>query len=193
MTTRLRIHCLSLCVLAFSLSGCVSTQADGPFDNTGELFKKAGQSADFFNTAYGYAVFPTIGHGGVVISGARGVGRVYAQGRHTGNVTMTQITGGFILGGRGYSQIVFFEDEAAYNDFTDGNFEFGAQVAAVAITAAASASAATTGTSASASGTKDDAAAVASYRRGIAVFTIARGGLLYEASVGGQKFSYRPI
>lgn len=106
---------------------------------------------------------------------------------------MTQITGGFILGGRGYSQIVFFEDEAAYNDFTDGNFEFGAQVAAVAITAAASASAATTGTSASASGTKDDAAAVASYRRGIAVFTIARGGLLYEASVGGQKFSYRPI
>lgn len=193
MTTRLRIHCLSLCVLAFALSGCVSTQADGPFDNTVELFKKAGQSADFFNTAYGYAVFPTIGQGGVVISGARGVGRVYAQGRHTGNVTMTQITGGFILGGRGYSQIVFFEDEAAYNDFTDGNFEFGAQVAAVAITAAASASAATTGTSASASGTKDDAAAVASYRRGIAVFTIARGGLLYEASVGGQKFSYRPI
>ena len=55
MTTRLRIHCLSLCVLAFALSGCVSTQADGPFDNTVELFKKAGQSADFFNTAYGYA------------------------------------------------------------------------------------------------------------------------------------------
>lgn len=193
MTTRLRTQCLGLCVLILTLSGCISTQADAPFDNTVELFKNAGQSAEFFDSAYGYAVFPTIGQAGFFVSGARGVGRVYARGQHTGNVTMTQVTGGLILGGRGYSQIVFFENEAAYMDFIEGNFEFGAQVAAVAITAGASASASTTGTSASASGTKDDATAVATYRRGVAVFSIARGGLLYEASLGGQKFSYRPI
>lgn len=193
MTFKFAKSWLAACLVVLTLSSCVSTQVDEPFDNTVELFRQAGQSGEFFDTAYGYAVFPTIGQAGFVVSGARGVGRVYAQGRHRGNVTMTQVNGGFIFGGRGYSQIVFLEDERAFNDFTQGNFEFSAQVAAIAITAAASASAATTGTSASASGSKDDAAAVATYRRGVAVFTIARGGVLYEASVGGQKFSYQPI
>ena len=194
MTSRRPLQRIGLYLLALiTLSGCISTQVDTPFDNTVELFKQAGQSAAFFDTAYGYAVFPTIGQAGFIVSGARGVGRVYVQGLHTGNTTMTQLSGGFLGGGRGYSQIIFLQDLAAYEDFAKGNFEFGAQIGAIAITASASASAGTNGPNASASGSKNDAATASVYRRGVAVFTIARGGLMYEASITGQKFSFQPV
>ena len=194
MTSRRPLQRIGLYLLALiTLSGCISTQVDTPFDNTVELFKQAGQSAAFFDTAYGYAVFPTIGQAGFIVSGARGVGRVYVQGLHTGNTTMTQLSGGFLGGGRGYSQIIFLQDLAAYEDFANGNFEFGAQIGAIAITASASASAGTNVSNASASGSKNDAATASVYRRGVAVFTIARGGLMYEASITGQKFSFQPV
>ena len=105
---------------------------------------------------------------------------------------MTQITVGFQLGGQAYSQIIFFEDKRAYDEFTNGNFEFGAQATAVAITAGASAQAGTTGPSATASGTQHAAKTAAKYYKGMAVFTVAKGGLMYEASIGGQKFGYSP-
>jgi lipid-binding SYLF domain-containing protein len=162
------------------------------FQETVDVFKQAGESGRFFDTAYGYAIFPTIGKGGAVLGGAYGKGRVYAQGTYTGDVKMTQVTLGFQLGGQAYSQIIFFQDERAFKEFTGGNFEFGAQATAVAITAGASAAATTTGSSAGASGGKHDATTVGDYHKGMAVFTVAKGGLMYEASIGGQKFSYTP-
>ena len=157
-----------------------------------KIFKGAGQSGQYFDKCYGYAVFPSIGKGGVGVGGARGTGRVYAQGKVTGEVTMTQVTVGLQLGGQAYSEIIFFEDKRAYDEFTSGEFEFGAQATAVAITAGASASAGTGGTTAGASGGKNDATTAGGYQKGMAIFTVAKGGLMYEASIGGQKFKYKP-
>ncbi len=137
-------------------------------------------------------MFPSIGKGGFGIGGARGKGRVYKLGAHVGDTTMTQLTIGFQLGGQVYSQIIFFEDQRAFDEFTAGNFEFGAQASAVAITLSASAGASTTGASAGTSGTRDNPDnASTSFYKGMMVFTLAKGGLMYEASIGGQKFSYR--
>jgi lipid-binding SYLF domain-containing protein len=155
------------------------------------LFRKAGQSAEFFKTAYGYAVFPTIGKGGMGIGGAYGKGCVYAKGKHVGDTSMAQVSIGFQLGGEGFSEIIFFQDERSFKEFTGGNFEFGADAQAVAITLAAGAKASSTGASAGASATKHDAATAGKYYKGMATFTIIKGGLMYEASVAGQKFSYK--
>lgn len=166
-------------------------RADEYADTIG-IFKQAGESGRFFNSAYGYAVFPTIGKAGFVVGGAYGTGRVFERGKAIGDTSVTQVSVGFQLGGQGYSEIIFFADERALREFTSGNFEFGADASAVAITAAANAKASTTGSSAGASGGKHDAATVGGYLRGMATFTVAKGGLMYEASVNGQKFSYKP-
>jgi lipid-binding SYLF domain-containing protein len=172
----------------------VSTVLADEYSDTIQVFRDAGQSGEFFDTAYGYAVFPTIGKGGFVVGGARGKGRVYEQGKYIGDTTMTQVTAGFQFGGQAYSEIIFFESKAALDQFTQGNFEFGAQAQAVAITAGASASASTGGgASAGASATQHDAAAAGAYYKGMAVFTVAKGGLMYEASIGGQKFNYHAV
>jgi len=160
------------------------------YADTISVFKNAGESGDFFGNSYGYAVFPTIGKGGIVIGGAYGKGRVYAGGKHVGDTSMSQVSVGFQLGGEAYSQIIFFEDKRAFDEFTSGNFEFSATASAVAITAGASAAATTTGTSAGASGGKHDATTKGGYHKGMAIFTVAKGGLMYEASIAGQKFSY---
>lgn len=162
------------------------------YQATIDVFKKAVESKGFFGSAYGYAVFPTIGKGGAVIGGAYGKGRVYRRGTYVGNTSMTQLSVGFQLGGQAYSQIVFFQDEAAFKRFTTGKFAFGAEASAVAITAGASAKANTTGATATASGTEEHAKAVGDYVNGMAVFTVAKGGLMYEASINGQKFNYKP-
>ena len=163
------------------------------YDDTIKVFRKAGESGRYFQNAYGYAVFPTIGKGGEGIGGAYGEGHVYEKGKYIGNATMTQVTIGFQLGGQAYSEIIFFRDQAALKDFTSGNFEFGAEASAVAITAGAGATASTTGTSAGASLQQKQAATVAEgYTRGMATFTIAKGGLMYAATIGGQKFKYTP-
>lgn len=158
-------------------------------------FRSAGESGVFFNSAYGYAVFPTIGKGGMGIGGAYGEGQVFARGQHVGNTSMGQVTVGFQLGAQAFSQIIFFENETSFREFTSGNFEFSAQATAVAITAGVSADASTTGgLSAGASGGRNDATTVhGGYRKGMAVFTIAKGGLMFEAALGGQKFSYTPL
>lgn len=163
----------------------------GDFGDTIALFKNAGASAGFFHDSYGYAVFPTIGKGGFVVGGAHGRGRVYEQGKYVGDTTVTQLSVGFQAGGQAYSEMIFFEDRRAFEEFTQGNFEFGADVSAVAITAAASGTAGTEGATAGASGGKKDAATVGKYYKGMAVFTIVKGGAMYEASLAGQKFSYK--
>ena len=186
---RIKQFFLSLLLLALPFTGAWADE----YDTTIGVFKGAGESAGFFDNSYGYAVFPTIGKGGIGIGGAHGEGRVYAQGAHVGNTSMTQVTIGWQFGGQAFSQIIFFEDKRAFDEFTGGNFEFGAQATAVAITAGASAAATTTGGSAGASGGKHDATTVGKYHKGMATFTVAKGGLMYEASLGGQKFIFTPL
>ncbi|MFC1696246.1 YSC84-related protein [Pseudomonadota bacterium] len=152
-------------------------------------FKDLGNVPQLLAETYGYAVLPTIGKGGVGIGGAGGTGCVFAGGEHTGNISMGQVTIGFQLGGQAYSQLILFQNADTYKEFTKGNFEFGADVTAVALTYGAQAGATTKGASASAGDTKG----VAAWKRGMAVFTIAKGGLMYEASIGGQKFKYTPV
>ena len=126
-----------------------------------------------FADAVGYAVFPTVGKGGIGIGGARGKGWVYEGGRIAGKSTLTQVTIGLQLGGQAYSEIVFFQTRQALDNFKQGRLKLDAQASAVALTARASADLA--------------------YRNGVAIVTMAKGGLMYEASVGGQKFSFKPV
>jgi len=161
------------------------------YQDTINVFRKANESLAYFKNAYGYAVFPTIGKGGVGVGGAFGKGRVYEKGKYIGDTSMSQVTVGFQLGGQAYSQIIFFQDARSLKEFTSGNFEFGAEASAVAITAGANVKANTSGSSAGASVTKNEAKNVGAYNKGMATFTVAKGGLMYEASIGGQKFSYK--
>jgi lipid-binding SYLF domain-containing protein len=181
-----------LALLAFALSVSSTAWADD-YASAINRFKKAGESASFFKKSVGYAVFPTVGKGGVGVGGAYGKGRLYHNGKHVGDTSMTQLSVGFQLGGEAFSEIIFFETEDALKKFTSGNFEFGAEAQAVAITAAAGAKASTTGSSAAASATQNKATTAGVYHDGMATFTVMKGGLMYEASLSGQKFSYKAL
>lgn len=122
----------------------------------------------FFNSSYGYAVLYSVGKGAVGIGGAGGKGTMYKKGSAVGDVRMTQVTVGFQFGGQKYAEIVFLENEDAFDRFVNKDYEFAAQASAVALSSGASAD--------------------ADYRNGVVVFTMAIGGLMYEASIGGQKF-----
>lgn len=163
------------------------------YADTIAIFKDAGESAAYFKKSYGYAVFPTIGKGGLVVGAAGGKGRVYAGGKHVGNSEFGQVTIGFQAGGQAYSMIVFLQDERAFKEFTSGSFKFGAGASAIAITAGASAETSTTGTTAGASTSKRDAKTAGGFQKGMATFTVAKGGLMYEASIAGGGFSYEPL
>jgi lipid-binding SYLF domain-containing protein len=180
---------LVMALLAFSSGPAWADE----YTDTAALFKNAGQSAGLFSKSYGYALFPTIGKGGLVVGAAHGSGHVYAHGKHVGDTSMTQLSVGFQAGGQAYSEIIFFEDKRSFDEFTSGNFEFSADAGAVVITAAASGSASTTGATGSASGGEKDADTAGGYHKGMAVFTIAKGGLMYQAALAGQKFSYKPL
>jgi lipid-binding SYLF domain-containing protein len=162
------------------------------YSDTVALFKNAGESGAFFNRSYAYAVFPTVGEGGFIVGAARGKGRVYVSGQLVGDATMTQLSVGFQAGGKAYSQIIFFQDKRALDEFESGSFEFAAGASAVAVTAGASATAGTNGVSSGASGGMKDATTDGAYKAGTAVFTIAKGGLMFAADIAGQKFSYKP-
>ena len=163
------------------------------YSDTIAIFKESPAVKPFFESSYGYAVFPLVGKGGFVVGGAYGTGQVYAQGVVTGTAKLIKATVGFQAGGQAYSQMIFFEDKRAYDEFTSGSFEFDAGVSAVAITAGVQAKAGTEGATAGASaGPATGAQAETTYHKGMAVFVHAKGGLMYEASVGGQKFSFEP-
>jgi len=160
------------------------------YADTKKMFTDAG-IPNMFETAHGYALFPTIGKAGFIVGGAYGKGRVFQGGMHVGDTSMTQASIGFQIGGKGYSQVIFFQDKRALDEFTGGNFEFGAEAQATALTAAATATANTAGNRASASGGKNNAdVASGGYNKGMATYVITKGGLMAEASVAGQKFSY---
>jgi len=152
-------------------------------------FKDLGNVPELLGQSYGYAVLPTIGKGGMGVGGAAGSGCVFAAGNHVGNVKMVQVTIGWQLGGQAYSQLILFKNADTYKEFTGGNFEFGADATAVALTYGASAGATTQGASASAGDTHGAGA----WKRGMAIFTLAKGGLMYEATIGGQKYNYKPL
>ena len=138
------------------------------------LMKKADPGlSKFFSGASGYAVFPKVAKGAIGVGGAHGSGVLFEGGTAVGKASLSQVSIGFQLGGQAYSEIIFFEKAAALSNFKTGNFAFAAQVSAVAI--------------------KSGASANAKYKDGVAVFTMAEGGLMYEASVGGQKFGYQPF
>ena len=180
-----------LALVLLMIFACAQAFADSTAD-TITVFRGAGQSKAFFDKSYGYAVFPTIGKGAFVVGGAYGKGRVYEHGKYVGDTSLAQVSVGFQAGGEGYSQIVFFEDKRAFDEFTNGDFQFDAGVRVVAITASAGGQAGTHGVSGDASAGKHDAATAGKYYRGMAVFTIVKGGALYQASLAGQKYNYKP-
>lgn len=162
------------------------------YTSTVEVFKKSEAVQPFFENAYGYAVFPTIGKGGFGIGGAYGKGQVYQGGKVTGEASLVKVSVGWQAGGQAFSQMIFFEDKRAYDEFTSGNFEFDATASAVAITAGVEAKGGTEGATASASaGPATGAQAQTNYHKGMVVFTHAKGGLMYEAAIGGQKFDFK--
>jgi lipid-binding SYLF domain-containing protein len=155
-------------------------------------FKAVTETNAFFNTAYGYALFPTVGKVGLGIGGAYGKGRVYKNGQITGKTELFQGSFGFQFGGQAFQQIIFFQDKRAYDEFTSGNFEFGAQASAAAFTAGAHAEMSTKGASATTSMEGQQSLAAARYYKGMAVFTLVKAGLMYEASLSGQTFTFEP-
>jgi lipid-binding SYLF domain-containing protein len=128
----------------------------------------------------------------LAVGGAYGKGRVYVHGRYVGDTKLGQLSIGFQAGGKAYSEIIFFEDKRALDEFESGSFAFGADASVVAVTAGANADAATNGASAGASAGDRDATTHGVYHNGMAVFTVAKGGLMYSAAIAGQKFSYEP-
>ena len=136
-------------------------------------FKRADPGMDaFFKNAYGYAVFPEITKGAFIVGGAGGDGTVFEQGAGVGSSEMSQVTVGLQAGGQSYREAIFFKDKTALDNFKKGNFEFAAGLSAVAV--------------------KTGASKTVRYSNGVAIFSMAKGGLMFEASVGGQKFTYEP-
>ena len=127
---------------------------------------------EWFEDSYGYAIFPSVGKVGIGFGGARGKGEVYEKGKFIGEARLTQASFGLQLGAQVYIEIIFFERKANLQNFKKSNFALSAQASAVAAA--------------------EGAAANAKYEHGVAIFTVAKGGLMYEASVGGQKFEFIP-
>jgi len=176
---------------SLALIAAVGVAHAGKYEDTIALFKNAGESAAFFRNSYAYAVFPNIGEGGFVVGGAFGRGRVYVGGKLVGDATMKQLSVGFQAGGKDFTQIIFFQDQRALDQFESGSFEFSAGASAIAVTAGANVSAGTNGVTSGASAGKRDATTDGVYNDGMAVFTIAKGGLMYAATLAGQKFTYK--
>lgn len=135
-----------------------------------QFIKADGLMKSLFDNSYGYVIFPNVGKGGIGVGGAAGNGIVFESGKTTGSAKMKQVSVGFQFGGQAYREVIFFENKASLDRFKENKFEFSAQASAVAATVGASAN--------------------VKYRDGVMVFTQEKKGLMYEASIGGQKFSY---
>jgi len=138
-----------------------------------EFIKSDPLMKNLFANSYGYVIFPNVGKGGIGVGGAAGNGIVFQNGHAVGSAKMKQVSLGFQFGGQAYREVIFFENAPALERFKQDNFEFAGQASAVAVTKGASVN--------------------VKYREGVMVFTQKKGGLMYEASVGGQKFSYSPF
>lgn len=171
MTTSLLVVLLVSCVSVFAQIGAWNPEGVERAEEAILTFKeKNDKMTPYFAESYGYVVFPSVGKGGIVLGAAHGRGIVYEQGEVIGEVKMTQVTLGLQWGGQSYSEVIFFDNAATLESFKNGELEFSGQVSAVVINAGASADIA--------------------YKDGVAVYTITKGGFMYEASLGGQKFKY---
>ncbi|MFK8018941.1 MAG: YSC84-related protein [Pseudomonadales bacterium] len=189
---RAGLFCLALItgMMAFQAS---AEAPDAKYEQVITMFRASTVTQPYFEHSYGYAIFPTVGKGGFVVGGAFGKGKVFRQGELSGQSSLTQLSLGFQAGLQAYSEIIFFQDERAYREFISGSFEFDATASAVAITAGAQAQSGTMGASAGYStGPNSDMQSIGSYYKGLAAFTHAKGGLMLEASVAGQKFNFKP-
>ena len=164
------------------------------YSSTIDLFKKSPVVQKFFDNSYGYAVFPIIGKAGFVVGGSYGEGQVYHGKTITGKAQVIEGSIGFQAGGKAFSEIIFFKDKQAYDKFTSGNFEFDATAQAIVITAGAEAKVGTTGVGGgAAAGPKTGVQANTNYVNGMATFVHGTAGLMYEFSIGGQKFTFTPL
>ncbi len=172
-TSILAVFICAVVAASLSLEAVAESAIDQRCRDAISLFKKTDWSiGNFFQTAYGYAIYPRVGKVGMGIGGARGKGLVYRGGRKVGRTSLHQLTIGFQLGGQVYQEAIFFETENSFEDFKGGNFELSAQASAIAASAGV--------------------AATAKYSHGVAIFTLGKAGLMYEATIGGQKFSFKP-
>ena len=189
-----KVALVSLLTLALIVPFVAGAAEVKDLSSTINVFKSAPSVQPFFKNAYGYAVFPTVGKAAFVVGGAYGEGQVYRGGKATGVAKLVHASIGLQIGGKAFSEIVFFQDKRAYDTFTSGEFAFDAKASAVAITAGAQAQAGTTGSSASATaGPKTGAQSEASYKNGMITFVHQKGGLMAALALGGQKFSFEPF
>ena len=177
-TRRVQLAVILFAIMAPVVLGAVGRAlgADHVMDanRTAGIYKSTDAGlASFFEKAVGYAVFPGVGKGAAGVGGAHGTGILFERGKASGKATLNQVTVGLQLGGQNYSEIIFFENAKALSEFKGSTFAFSAQASAVAL--------------------KSGASTNAPYRNGVAVFTATRAGLMFEASVGGQKFSFEPF
>ena len=164
--------------LVFSVAVVAQTKKDKEIISESKSAKKALIKLDkgmgaLFTSAYGYVIYPNVGKGGLGVGGASGNGAVYQQGKLIGMAKLSQLSIGFQAGGQSFREVIFFEEKETLDRFKENKVEFSAQVSAVAATAGASAN--------------------AKYVEGVMVFTMAKGGLMYEATVSGQKFKFDPF
>ena len=178
--------------LLVGLASTAQAQRVRDVSETLELFRSIPEVAPYFESAYGYAVWRRIARGGLGIGASRGLGQVYVNGQLTGFSRLVEVSIGLQAGGQTYRQIIFFQNQEAYDDFTDGNFEFDATASAVAVTASAQAGAGTSGARASAGAGSPNSAAGGGYHNGLQVFTMAEGGLMYQAAIAGQRYNFEP-
>lgn len=183
-------------ILCASFFGCAISGAQEVEDLSPsiELFRSIPGVSPFFDSSYGYAVWRTIARGGLGVGAATGKGQVYVGGNVVGFSRLIDISIGLQAGGQAYKQVIFFENQSAFDKFATGEFEFSAQASAVAVTASAQATSGTQGTQATAGAGAPGAAATAGgYQDGLRVFTMASAGLMYQATIAGQKYGYKPI
>lgn len=155
-----------------------------------ELFQSISEVAPYFQSAYGYAVWPRIARGGLGVGASRGRGQVFVGGQLVGYSRLVEVSIGLQAGGQTYRQIIFFQNREAFEKFSSDSFEFDASASAVAVTASAQAGAGTQGASASAGAGSPNTAAGSGYHNGMQVFTMAEGGLMYKATIAGQHYNY---
>ena len=173
----IRMHHIPLAICVVALSGFATARADDDLKTEAahaiDSFKKADPGlTQFFTDSAGYAVFPTVGKGGLVVGGAHGKGVVYEKGKSVGQAALSQASIGAQAGGQSFAEVIFFESPTALSDFKEGKFEMSADLSAVVASEGASKS--------------------AKYKNGVAVFTMAKKGLMVQASIGGQKFKFQP-
>ena len=170
---RASLAALAVVALSFTSPAHAGPPTQEEFDAAMKTLRAHPVAKNFFKSSYGYAVFPTVGRGSFAIGAAYGEGYVFKQGKKVAKTTLTQVSIGLGAGGEAYTEIVFFKDKAAFDRFASGNLEFNGRATAAAGTAAAQGE---TG-----------------YNDGVAIVTVTKGGLIADASIGGQKFSYEKL